>query len=229
MKGDTPFDMEGERKRPTWGDPTFRKLAADATGESVEVNHLHIDTSFIKEDINVALPLDRLRELVAEGFVGSVAETHYSTMGYQGADTSVLENETAPQIAASMRPSTSMWRCSPLSDPTVAGRSDWSHARSKKRESPPSRSTCSGPTSSSSACRASPPSSIRSPAPSAASATRKPSARCCAPRWKCSKRRRTPGHIEHLPFVWPEPPEETKWHPPEPSPIIALLKSRSKK
>jgi D-proline reductase (dithiol) PrdB len=103
MKGDTPFDMEGERKRPTWGDPTFRKLAADATGESVEVNHLHIDTTFTKEDINVALPLDRLRELAAEGFVGSVAETHYSTMGYQGADTSVLENETAPQIAASMR------------------------------------------------------------------------------------------------------------------------------
>jgi hypothetical protein len=40
---------------------------------------------------------------------------------------------------------------------------------------------------------------------------------------------KTPGHIEQLPFVWPEPAGETKWHPPEPSPIIALLKSRSKK
>lgn len=103
MKGDAPFDMEGERRRPTWGDPTFRKLRADATSSTIDVNHLHIDTSFIQSDINVALPLDRLRELVAEGRVGAMADTHYSTMGYQGADTRVLENETAPQIAASMR------------------------------------------------------------------------------------------------------------------------------
>jgi len=36
-----------------------------------------------------------------------------------------------------------------------------------------------------------------------------------------------PGHVEHLPFVWHEEPSETKWHPAEPSPIIALLKKRS--
>lgn len=40
------------------------------------------------------------------------------------------------------------------------------------------------------------------------------------------ERAKTPGHVEHLPFVWPEPPEATKWHPAEPSPIIALMKSR---
>lgn len=37
---------------------------------------------------------------------------------------------------------------------------------------------------------------------------------------------KAPGHVEHLPFVWPEPPEATKWQPDEPSPIIALMKSR---
>lgn len=103
MQGDEPFDMEGERKRPTWGDPTFRKLPSDATGETVEVNHLHIDTSFIEQDINVALPLDHLRSMVEAGKVGAIADTHYSTMGYQGADTRVLENETAPKIAESMK------------------------------------------------------------------------------------------------------------------------------
>lgn len=36
----------------------------------------------------------------------------------------------------------------------------------------------------------------------------------------------TPGTIEHLPFVWHEDPKETKWHPAEPSPIIALMKKR---
>jgi hypothetical protein len=33
-----------------------------------------------------------------------------------------------------------------------------------------------------------------------------------------------PGHVEHLPFEWHEPPKETKWHPAEPSPIIAMIR-----
>lgn len=32
-----------------------------------------------------------------------------------------------------------------------------------------------------------------------------------------------PGHIEHLPFVWPEEPKKTDWHPPEMSPIIGMF------
>jgi D-proline reductase (dithiol) PrdB len=35
-----------------------------------------------------------------------------------------------------------------------------------------------------------------------------------------------PGHVEHLPFVWHEDPKATKWHPAEPSPIIALIQQR---
>ena len=37
-----------------------------------------------------------------------------------------------------------------------------------------------------------------------------------------------PGTIEHLPFRWHEDPKETKWHPAEPSPIIALMNKRRK-
>ncbi len=37
-----------------------------------------------------------------------------------------------------------------------------------------------------------------------------------------------PGHVEHLPFRWHEEPEQTRWHPAEPSPIIALIKKRRK-
>ena len=103
MEGDEPFDMEGERRRPTWGDPSWRRIACDATSGSVQANHLHIDTGYIERDLNVALPLDRLRELVREGEVGAMAATHYSIMGFQGNDTSVLENESAPAIAAAMR------------------------------------------------------------------------------------------------------------------------------
>lgn len=38
-----------------------------------------------------------------------------------------------------------------------------------------------------------------------------------------------PGHIDHLPFRWHEDPKDTRWHPAEPSPIIAMLKARSEK
>jgi D-proline reductase (dithiol) PrdB len=102
-RGDPPFDMELERANPLRGDPSFRRLPADATAASVEVNHLHIDTGYVRRDLNVALPLARLAELVRGGVVGAVAPTHYSTMGYQGNDTSTLERETAPAIAAAMK------------------------------------------------------------------------------------------------------------------------------
>mgnify|MGYP001765719987 FL=1 len=29
-----------------------------------------------------------------------------------------------------------------------------------------------------------------------------------------------PGEVHHLPFTWHEEPKETKWHPPEMSPLI---------
>jgi D-proline reductase (dithiol) PrdB len=103
MKGDRPFDMDFERKNPTRGDPSWRALRADANSGSVEANHLHIDTGYIARDLNVALPLDRARELVAEGRLGALADTHYSTMGYQGNDTTSQQEQSAPEIADRMR------------------------------------------------------------------------------------------------------------------------------
>ena len=72
MKGDSPFDMEMERRNPTRGDGSWRAIPADATTGSVVANHLHIDTGYIDRDLNVALPLDRLRELRAAGEVGEL-------------------------------------------------------------------------------------------------------------------------------------------------------------
>ncbi len=34
---------------------------------------------------------------------------------------------------------------------------------------------------------------------------------------------REPGQVFHLPFTWPEEPKNTKWHPPEISPIVKLF------
>jgi D-proline reductase (dithiol) PrdB len=99
---DPPFDMDGERAKPMWGDPSWRRIPATATEADVEVNHLHIDTAYIRRDLDIALPLRRLAELVGEGQVGAVAPSHYSVMGYQLDQTAQLA-ESAPAIAAAMR------------------------------------------------------------------------------------------------------------------------------
>jgi D-proline reductase (dithiol) PrdB len=103
MRDDEPFDMEMERRNPVRGDPSWRRLRADAASTDVVANHLHIDTSYIGRDLGVALPLDLLREFAEAGVVGSVAPSHYSIMGYQGNDSSELANVSAPQIAEAMR------------------------------------------------------------------------------------------------------------------------------
>jgi D-proline reductase (dithiol) PrdB len=37
------------------------------------------------------------------------------------------------------------------------------------------------------------------------------------------------GQIKHLRFRWHEEPKDTKWHPSEPSPIIAMMQARKAK
>ena len=39
----------------------------------------------------------------------------------------------------------------------------------------------------------------------------------------------SPGQIFHLPFTWPEDSKDTKWHPPEISPIVKLFLDEIKK
>ncbi len=102
MIDDTPFDMEYERQNPTRGDSSWRRLRRDATSRDIASNHLHIDTGFIERDLNVALPLARLDELVSEGVVAASAESHYSIMGFQGSDSSTLVEKSAPEIAAAL-------------------------------------------------------------------------------------------------------------------------------
>ncbi len=99
---DAPFDEEGERRNPWWGDPTHRLIPHGATERDVRLHHLHIDRRFGREDLDVVLPMRRLEELAREGVVGRPADVHYSVMGYQ-LRPEVLEGETAPAIAAEMR------------------------------------------------------------------------------------------------------------------------------
>ena len=82
MKSDPPFDTEGERANPWWGDPSYRVIPRTATERDIIASHLHIENGYLQQDLDVALPLRRLDELARAGFVGRVAPSHYSFQGY---------------------------------------------------------------------------------------------------------------------------------------------------
>lgn len=102
LRSDRPFDQDRERRDPWWGDPSFRLLPHGVTEREVGLHHMHIDTRFGEEDLDVVFPARRLEELAREGVVGSAAEVHYSIMGYQ-LRPRVLEEETAPAIARDLK------------------------------------------------------------------------------------------------------------------------------
>lgn len=95
-QADPPFDMEGEKKEPTRGDPTYRKIPRATTSADIDVNHLHINTDYIKQDINVMLPLQRMAELETDGFIGRLAPTAYSYYGFQLAGNDFLDTAITP-------------------------------------------------------------------------------------------------------------------------------------
>ena len=97
LNEDEPFDQEGERRNPWWGDPSFRIIPQSATEADVRYYHLHVDPSFAEQDINCVLPLRRLEELQSIGEIGRCASSHYSIMGYILQCQDLLQ-DTAPQI-----------------------------------------------------------------------------------------------------------------------------------
>lgn len=101
LRTDEPFDQQGERDNPWWGDPSWRILPPDATATDVVICHLHIDSSPAEADLDVVLPTTRLRELVDEGVVGAVAPRHFSIMGYS-LDATELVETTAPELARAL-------------------------------------------------------------------------------------------------------------------------------
>lgn len=101
-RDDRPFDQEGERRNPWWGDPSFREIPLGTTEKDVAVHHMHVDPRFAEADLDVVLPMRRLAELAEAGVVGRPAPTHYSIMGYI-LDATELVGTTAPALAARMR------------------------------------------------------------------------------------------------------------------------------
>ncbi len=99
LRTDPPFDMSDPD-----GDPSFRVVPVDAARAGVTITHKYYDHTAADRDLNVVLPVDRLRELAAVGLVGGVAPRMYSFMGHvDGAHVRTLMETTAPEVARRLR------------------------------------------------------------------------------------------------------------------------------
>lgn len=86
----------------TSGDYSYRAIPSHISTKELMVTHGGFDNSDINKDVNAMFPLDRLRELVAEGFIGSLADEMYGFMG-GGGNVDKFLNETGPEIAAKLK------------------------------------------------------------------------------------------------------------------------------
>lgn len=91
-------DQEGFNIADELGDLTFRIIGQDTHADELMVTHHHYDHADADRDINVVFPIDALRALVEEGFIGGEAREHVGYMGYTMQLKRMYE-ETAPQIA----------------------------------------------------------------------------------------------------------------------------------
>ncbi|HVA25057.1 MAG TPA: glycine/sarcosine/betaine reductase selenoprotein B family protein [Chloroflexota bacterium] len=84
-----PFDLES--------DTSYRVIPGGAATTDLMVTHEHYDHQDASRDPNIMFPLDRARELAADGFIAGVNNKHYS-LGY-AQDLRAIYDQVAPEIA----------------------------------------------------------------------------------------------------------------------------------
>ena len=85
-----PFDTDG--------DGSYRVIPSDAAVADLTISHTHYDHSEADIDINCVFPIERLRELAADGTIKGVNADFYGMMGYTLRMKQVID-ETGPEIA----------------------------------------------------------------------------------------------------------------------------------
>ncbi len=82
------------------GDSSFREFPGTISPQQLEMNQRSwsFDKTGVLRDRNLALPLDRLREMQAQGEIGAVAPHHYSFMGSIIGPRKLIQ-ENAPKVA----------------------------------------------------------------------------------------------------------------------------------
>lgn len=94
MKSDPRFNLAG--------DFSFRVVPGDADVKDMMVSHGGYDNGDVNKDINCMFPIDRIRELVEEGYIKGIAPVNFGFMG-GGGDQDKFRNETGPEIARQLK------------------------------------------------------------------------------------------------------------------------------
>ena len=89
LRTDPPFRTDG--------DTSWRAIPGAAAAADLAYDDVHYDHACVDRDLNCVFPIDRLRELAAEGRIGGLAERHF-TLGYSQALRELRET-TIPALA----------------------------------------------------------------------------------------------------------------------------------
>ena len=97
LETDTPFSHSTTNKL---GDCSFREISNDVQVQNLFEDHTSssFDHSGVEADKNLALPIERFRELVANKTISSLNHRSFSFMGSIIAPNKLIK-ETAPQVA----------------------------------------------------------------------------------------------------------------------------------
>lgn len=77
LKKDQPFNMFDPN-----GDPSFRSIPSNATQEALTITHDYFRSLEARQDINLIFPIELLRDLEQENFIGNITSSFYSFMGH---------------------------------------------------------------------------------------------------------------------------------------------------
>lgn len=80
------------------GDNSWRIIAGATDTKQLMVSHEHYDHHDADQDINCVFPIERLRELAAEGIIAGVSDKHLGFMGYTQNFRDLYER-AAPEMA----------------------------------------------------------------------------------------------------------------------------------
>ncbi|RMF86778.1 MAG: hypothetical protein D6736_14345 [Nitrospinota bacterium] len=84
---------------PEKNDLTFREIPKAVDPAELLISHDHYDHTDAEKDINCIFPIERFRELEAEGIIGSLADPNYTFMGRIFKRTALREEMTPALIA----------------------------------------------------------------------------------------------------------------------------------
>ena len=90
LRDQEPYDLVG--------DNSWREIPGDVRADQLMVTHEHYDHRHADQDINCVFPIDRLRELAAEGIIAGVGARNLGFMGYSQRIRDLYER-AAPEMA----------------------------------------------------------------------------------------------------------------------------------